>query len=141
MSKPFQVNPLGYLLLICLVIGLDQGVKFIALTLVPTFHNQGVILGLFPGYSFYLVLVGFILLLQVVVKNRFNSASALLLGGAASNLVDRLRFGFVMDYIDLKVFPVFNLADVAIVLGAVFLIKEFLSQNSKVKTTTQNFRS
>ena len=41
----------------------------------------------------------------------------LALGGAASNLVDRLRLGQIVDFIDLRFWPVFNLADVAIVAG------------------------
>lgn len=39
------------------------------------------------------------------------------LGGATGNLLDRLRHGAVVDFINLRVWPVFNLADVAIVLG------------------------
>lgn len=46
----------------------------------------------------------------------------LILSGAISNIIDRLRFGCVVDYIDLKFFPVFNLADVYITLGVIFLI-------------------
>jgi signal peptidase II len=46
----------------------------------------------------------------------------LILGGAAGNLLDRLTTGQVTDYIDLRVWPVFNAADVAIVLGAATLI-------------------
>jgi signal peptidase II len=98
---------------------------------VPTFHNNGVILGLFSAYSFYLVLIGFIFLLQVLVKNHFSSASALILGGALSNLADRLRFGYVVDYIDLKYLPVFNIADIAIVLGAIFLVYSLLKKEKK----------
>ena len=45
-----------------------------------------------------------------------------LLLGATSNLVDRLEWGYVLDYFDLKYFTVFNLADVMIVLGAGGLI-------------------
>jgi signal peptidase II len=39
------------------------------------------------------------------------------LGGATSNLIDWLRRGAVMDFIDLRIWPVFNLADAFIVLG------------------------
>lgn len=39
------------------------------------------------------------------------------LGGATGNLIDRLRYGSVIDFIDLRFWPVFNLADVAIVVG------------------------
>lgn len=41
--------------------------------------------------------------------------------GAVSNFADRLRFGFVIDYLDLKYFTVFNLADFMIVLGIFFI--------------------
>lgn len=42
--------------------------------------------------------------------------------GAASNLYDRLKYGYVIDYLDLKYFTVFNLADVMIVVGVILLI-------------------
>jgi signal peptidase II len=46
----------------------------------------------------------------------------LIFAGAVSNLIDRARLGYVVDYIDLKVWPVFNLADSAITIGiALFL--------------------
>ena len=40
------------------------------------------------------------------------------LGGAASNLIDRVRRGGIVDFIDVKIWPVFNIADAAIVIGA-----------------------
>ncbi len=40
-----------------------------------------------------------------------------MVGGALANVVDRLRFGYVVDYLDVHVWPVFNLADAAIVAG------------------------
>jgi signal peptidase II len=46
----------------------------------------------------------------------------LILGGAVGNLLDRLSAGEVTDYVDLQIWPVFNAADAAIVLGAVTLI-------------------
>ncbi len=48
--------------------------------------------------------------------------AALVLGGALGNLVDRVRVGRVIDFIDLGFWPVFNLADAAIALGAVVLV-------------------
>ncbi len=45
-----------------------------------------------------------------------------LLGGAAGNLIDRLRLGYVIDYLDLHVWPVFNLADVAVLIGGALLL-------------------
>lgn len=51
-----------------------------------------------------------------------NSALALVLSGAISNLIDRVYYGCVIDFIDLKVWPVFNLADIFICLGVLLLI-------------------
>lgn len=48
--------------------------------------------------------------------------------GAASNLFDRLKYGFVIDYLDLKYFTVFNLADAMIVAGVAALL---ISANKK----------
>ncbi len=49
-------------------------------------------------------------------------ALALIMGGAVGNLFDRLVYGYVIDFIDIKVWPVFNLADSAVVVGAAVLI-------------------
>jgi len=45
----------------------------------------------------------------------------LILGGAVGNLIDRLRFGGVVDFLDFRVWPVFNLADSCITVGAALL--------------------
>jgi signal peptidase II len=49
-------------------------------------------------------------------------ALALLAGGAVGNLVDRIRVGAVIDYLDVHIWPVFNLADLAVTAGAGLLI-------------------
>ncbi|HWQ29814.1 MAG TPA: signal peptidase II, partial [Negativicutes bacterium] len=47
---------------------------------------------------------------------------SLILGGAIGNLIDRLRLGYVVDYLSFSIFPpVFNFADSAIVVGAILL--------------------
>jgi lipoprotein signal peptidase len=45
-----------------------------------------------------------------------------ILSGAVSNIIDRIYYGCVIDFIDLKFWPIFNLADIFIVSGAVFLL-------------------
>ena len=61
----------------------------------------------------------------------------LILGGALGNIVDRIRFGFVVDYADLhfgdfRPFLVFNLADAAITLGVVIILaRSFLSREKR----------
>jgi signal peptidase II len=55
-------------------------------------------------------------------------ACALVAGGALGNIIDRVRFGYVVDFLDfygLGFAPVFNLADVGITLGAVLLVLDF----------------
>jgi signal peptidase II len=56
---------------------------------------------------------------------------ALGLGGSLGNLVDRLRFGSVIDFIEIEPFPVFNLADCAIVAGVILLLFAILRTPSR----------
>ena len=102
--------------------------NFLNLTLV---HNHGAAFGLFQNQLFLFVLVSFfaIGLIFYNLKNEANSfilklSLSLILGGCAGNLIDRLRFGFVVDFLDLRVWPVFNIADSVITIAAVLLIWE-----------------
>jgi signal peptidase II len=54
-------------------------------------------------------------------------ALGLLIGGSASNLIDRVRLGHVTDFIDLSFWPSFNLADAFIVSGVVILLVALLA--------------
>jgi len=56
---------------------------------------------------------------------------ALILGGALGNLVDRLRFGHVVDFLDLHAAPAFNVADSAITIGAALLILDGFRRHEK----------
>ncbi|MDR0380247.1 MAG: signal peptidase II, partial [Candidatus Accumulibacter sp.] len=66
---------------------------------------------------------------------RLSLALTLVLGGAIGNLIDRLRFGVVVDFIQWHVagyyWPAFNLADSAITLGAVLLLCDQLFASRK----------
>jgi signal peptidase II len=53
-------------------------------------------------------------------------ALALILGGAVGNLIDRALLGYVVDFIDVRIWPVFNIADSAITVGAVLLCIHYL---------------
>lgn len=93
-------------------------------------RNKGVAFGL--GGDISVVLIGatvvvlVALLVYLVASGRDQGAvwlpAALLVGGALGNLADRARDGAVTDFIDLPLWPTFNLADVAIVLGVVLLL-------------------
>ena len=55
----------------------------------------------------------------------------LVFSGAASNLTDRILYGYVMDFIDLRIWPVFNIADSAITIGAFLILLYLFKQKSK----------
>src|SRR5574341_1379305 len=92
--------------------------------------NSGAAFGLFPqlGLVFTFVALG----VSLVIVAYYRSIPAgqwlvrlslgLQLGGAIENLIDRLRFGYVVDMLYLRFWPVFNLADSAIVLGVALLM-------------------
>ncbi len=70
-------------------------------------------------------------------RNRLlSTALALVIGGALGNLIDRVRFGYVVDFIDWHVgdhhWPAFNIADSAICIGAVLLVLDSLRKPAAV---------
>ncbi|TKD51001.1 signal peptidase II [Sphingomonas baiyangensis] len=108
--------------------------------------NVGVSLGLLPADSDAMrwALVGVTALIALGVgiwmtrePNRHDRAAlALVLGGALGNILDRMRFGYVVDYADLhfgefRPFLVFNVADAAITIGVVILLVRALFVREK----------
>jgi signal peptidase II len=94
--------------------------------------NTGGAFGLSTGTPWFFGLVSAVVVLSIIwnarsVTSRWRAAClGLILGGASGNLVDRLLggpmfSGQVVDFIDVRVWPVFNLADSAIVVGTVML--------------------
>ena len=65
------------------------------------------------------------------------AAISLIMGGALGNLIDRVRLNYVIDYIDIHVWPVFNVADAAVVIGVCVLgIVLIVSNRSNIKMPT-----
>ncbi len=136
------------LIIVSVVLFLDQFSKFLAVrflqlntpvALIKNFlyltlvHNRGAAFGMFRNQLLIFVLISIfaIALIFYHLKNKKNSALSgialsLILAGAIGNLIDRLRFGFVIDFLDLRVWPVFNLADSAITIAAFLLSWELL---------------
>ncbi len=93
-------------------------------------YNRGIAFGLFVGtviISVFISVVVIILLIVSVIKIKgpdlmLKIAFSLILGGAVGNLVDRIRFGYVIDFLDFRLWPVFNVADIAITTGAGLLV-------------------
>lgn len=83
---------------------------------------------------FLIILLG-IYLIFLIIKEKDKKLEIILLlfmfFGALSNLIDRLFLGFVVDYLELRYFTVFNLADVMIVIPSFWLIFNNLGLNKK----------
>jgi len=102
-------------------------------------HNQGIAFGLLGRLS---PAVTVALALTVLLALFYNKGAwpgglaeqwgyGLMVGGALGNVADRLRFGYVVDYLDVHVWPVFNLADAAIVVGAGVLAAASLARRHR----------
>lgn len=98
-------------------------------------HNEGVAFGLAGGSGAPLVIVtvvalGFVLYLfsRNPARPLMWIATGLLAGGAIGNLIDRIRQGYVVDFIELPHWPPFNLADCAISVGVVLLVFIYLRE-------------
>ena len=136
-----------------LVVALDQGTKALATSLVDrgdrvevlpflafeNVRNKGVAFGLGGDISAALIGVTIVLLVGMLVFLAFSGGggwlvwlpAALLLGGALGNLADRVRDGAVIDFIDLPLWPTFNLADVAITVGVLLLLLDVERSESR----------
>jgi len=109
--------------------------NFFHLTLI---HNTGIAFGILKGNSKSILIVTIIGLALIIysLKRDFLASKGFLgrkvlfirkisigfiLGGAFGNMIDRIRFGYVIDFLDFRIWPVFNLADSFITIGAVIL--------------------
>ena len=91
-------------------------------------HNQGAAFGIMPGKSWLFLSLAVIMIIGVIiyimrypVTLAVKYSLGLLIGGAIGNFWDRLQLGYVIDFIDLHWWPVFNVADMAIVVGGLLL--------------------
>ncbi len=101
--------------------------------------NTGSAFGLFQGQTFLLTIVALVsvavlLLYAVLFYRRFPFLDnwlawvglSLVLGGTVGNLIDRLRLGYVTDFIDFGFWPAFNLADSTVVVGVIIFVYSLL---------------
>jgi len=104
-------------------------------------RNPGAAFGILPYQTTILVVITVAVVIFIIYFYRLLSAEqrllrfslSLLLGGAVGNLIDRLRTGYVVDFIDLEIWPpIFNVADSAIVIGiSLFLIAYWRDETYK----------
>jgi signal peptidase II len=112
--------------------------EFIKLTYIK---NPGGAFSIFSNFSysfrmiFFIVISILVVILIILYYNKIKKltmkiATGLLLGGTLGNLIDRIKFGEVIDFIDIGIskyrWPTFNLADVSICTGVIIIIFYFL---------------
>ena len=111
--------------------------KYFSLTLVK---NSGVLFGLFSQFDIRIpviiasVLIG-IVIYTVLLKNpsvykKIQIALGLIEGGIIGNLIDRIKYGYVIDFLNFHFWPVFNLADTFIVSGIFLLFFAHIRSNN-----------
>ncbi|OGO32258.1 MAG: signal peptidase II [Chloroflexi bacterium RBG_16_56_11] len=97
-------------------------------------YNTGAAFGVFQGHSLFLLavdIIGIVAMLFILffLRRRWPflrslpviSGVAFVIAGTVGNLIDRIRFGGVTDFIDFKVWPVFNVADSSVTIGCIVL--------------------
>jgi signal peptidase II len=96
-------------------------------------HNTGIAFGFFKDCGMVFIIIPVILTGLLIynvyyyrhspyLSRTYIVAFSLILGGAIGNLIDRITLGYVIDFIDFRVWPVFNLADSAITIGAAIIL-------------------
>ena len=134
--------------IVLLVIAIDQLSKFWIARHIPLnqvrwdfgimrivhIQNTGAAFGIFQGHTTALIIVDFIGILVILflvffLRNRWPfinrvlvlTGIGLIMGGTIGNLIDRLRTGLVTDFIDFKIWPVWNCADASVTVGVIIL--------------------
>lgn len=133
------------LVIVLSILLLDQSAKYIVSKALPLneslplikgalhltlVHNRGAAFGILKEQTGFFIFTSVfsLLLIYFGLKKRrqekisiYTLSLAFIAAGAIGNLIDRVRFGYVIDFLDLRVWPVFNVADSAITIGAVLL--------------------
>lgn len=150
-----------------LIVALDQYTKSLVLKHVPFldswlpdnlswlapyarivhWRNSGAAFGFFQNGNMIFIIMAFLATIFILVyypiigkeERVLRFAMILQLGGALGNLIDRLKFGYVIDFLSVGNFPVFNVADSSITIGVtVLLISIVLEEFKGQKANTQN---
>lgn len=102
-------------------------------------RNTGAAFSLFVGFSPYLAFVGVVVVIVVFIlhyrlaPHRFwvQAALAFIAGGSLGNLADRFFRSYVIDYLDINFWPVFNFADIMINIGVIIFIVYIFKEEAK----------
>lgn len=106
-------------------------------------NNDGAAFSILVGKRIFLILIALLVIVMLIryikknnIQNKLELVSiSLIIGGSLGNLMDRLVRGYVIDFLDFKLFnynfPIFNLADTFIVIGVfLLLLKEIRKENN-----------
>ena len=129
-----------YILITFLIIIIDQLTKFLinqninylkSIQIIKNFfyftnaHNNGAAFSILSGYNLLFISITLIAICLIDKYIEKNISFYILFGGIIGNLIDRLIFGYVRDFLDFRIFnynfPIFNISDICICLG-IFLI-------------------
>jgi len=113
--------------------------RWVSLTYVT---NTGAAFGLFPEYGTIFMVIAVVVVVAIIFYYRHlpgeqwlvQASLGLQLGGALGNLLDRLRHGHVIDFIDFKIWPVLNVADSSVFVGVVILALHLLRDDGRLET-------
>lgn len=135
-----------YFLIVVGVVALDQLVKRIIVAnlslaqsipvIQDIFHityirNTGAAFSLMDGMQWFLVLFPVLLVVAAVafliIKRKsahplLLASVAMIAGGGVGNLIDRIAYGYVVDFFDFRIFPIFNVADIFVCVGCGLMI-------------------
>lgn len=92
-------------------------------------QNTGAAFGFLKGFNMFLIIFSIAVLAaifyyykKIAEKDRpVQVLAALVLGGIIGNLIDRIRFGYVIDFLDFRIWPAFNVADSCITIAVIWL--------------------
>lgn len=106
-------------------------------------NNDGAAFSILVGKRIFLILIAVLVIVMLIryikknnIQNKLELVSiSLIIGGSLGNLMDRVVRGYVIDFLDFKIFnynfPIFNLADTFIVIGVfLLLLKEIRKENN-----------
>ena len=165
-NSVYENNIIKYILFlfIAILISFDQLIKLLVentlskyntVPIIPSvFHltyvrNTGAAFGILQNKTFFLILVTAAILIGVIIFMVINKRNnkiflwslSLIISGGIGNLIDRIVYGYVIDYIDVRIinFAVFNLADSYVFIGVCFMLFYVLilepKQNQKLQGT------
>jgi len=96
--------------------------------------NYGAVFGILPGATLLFIIAALVLIPILIAlclrtkSNLLRIAFILITTGALSNLIDRIMFGYVIDFVSLLRSSFFNLADIINIMGAIFLVVSLIRE-------------